>query len=118
LTIRRQYGLSSFRSSRAPLIEPWESLLFQPDVQLTANVTKLSENVNPEIDRYRYNRDYDNQNDKQWRYLGSPLPKNIKNDSVCDSDDDSSEKKSPQKEIVWKNNFIHDVFTPPTSAGI
>ena len=85
---------------------------------LTANVTELSENVNPEIDRYRYHRDYDNQDDKQWRYLCSPLPKNIKNGSVCDSDDDSSEEKSPQKEIVWKKNSIHDVFTPPASAGI
>ena len=93
-------------------------VIFQPDVLLIANVTKLSENVNPEIDRYGYHRDYDNQDDKQWRYLCSPLPKNIKNDSVCDSDDDSSEEKSPQKEIVWKNDFKHDVFTPPTSAGI
>ena len=85
---------------------------------MIAGLTNVSENVNPEIDRYGYHRDYDNQDDKQWRYLCSPLPKNIKNDSVCDSDDDGSEEKSPQKEIVWKNKFTYHDFTPRASAAI
>ena len=61
-------------------------------------LAKLLENVNPEIDRHRYHRDYDNQDDKQWRYLCFPTPNNVKNNSVCDSDDDSSDNKRSHKE--------------------
>ena len=38
-------------------------------------------------------------NDKQWRYLCFPTPNNVKNNSVCDSDDDSSDNKRSHKEV-------------------
>ena len=62
-------------------------------------LAKLPENVNPEIDRHRYHRHYDNQDDEQWRYFCFSTPDNIKLNSICDSNDDSSDNKSSDKEV-------------------
>jgi hypothetical protein len=71
----------------------------------------LPENVNPEIDRNRYHRYNDDQDDEQWRYLCFFTPYNIKNNSIGDSNDDGSDNKSPHKEVDHG-------FTPYASALI
>jgi hypothetical protein len=57
--------------------------------------------VNPEIDRHRYHRDYDNQDDEQWRYLCFSTPNNVKNNSIRDCDDDGSNDKTSHKEVHY-----------------
>jgi hypothetical protein len=63
--------------------------------------------VNPEIDRHSYHRDYDNQDDEQWRYLCFSTPDNIKKNSIYDSNDDGSDNKSSHKEV--DHGFIPSV---------
>ena len=55
--------------------------------------------MNPEIDRHRHHRDYDNQDDEQWRYLCFSTPDHIKNNSICDSNDNGTNNKSSHKEV-------------------
>ena len=74
-------------------------------------LTKLPENVNPEIDRHRYHRDDDNQDDEQWRYFCFSTPDAIKNNSICDSNDDGSDNKSSHKKVDHG-------FTPHASVFI
>jgi hypothetical protein len=71
----------------------------------------LLENVNPEIDRNGYHRNNNDQDDEQWRYLCFSTPDNIKNNSICDSNDDGSDNKSSHKEVDHG-------FTPYTSVLI
>jgi hypothetical protein len=62
-------------------------------------LTKLLENVYPEIDRngyYHYNNDQD---DEQRRYLCSSASDDIKNNSICDGNDDRSDNKSSRKDV-------------------
>jgi hypothetical protein len=59
----------------------------------------LLENVNPEIDRNGYHRYNNDQDDEQWRYLCFSAPDNIKNNSICDSNDDGSDNKRSHKEV-------------------
>jgi hypothetical protein len=69
----------------------------------------LLENVNPEINRNGYHS-YDNdQNDEQWRYLCPSTLDNIKNNGICDSNDDGNDNKSSNKEVDHG-------FTPYASA--
>jgi hypothetical protein len=62
-------------------------------------LAKLPENVNPQVDRHRNHRDNNNQDDEQWRYLCFSTPDNVKNNSICDSDDDGSDNKRSHKEV-------------------
>jgi len=72
---------------------------------------EVDHGVNPEIDRHRYHRDYDNQDDEQWRYFCFSTPDTIKNNSIGDCDDDGSDNKSPHKEVDYG-------FTPYASVLI
>ncbi|MGZ8886161.1 MAG: hypothetical protein ACXW1O_06295 [Halobacteriota archaeon] len=67
--------------------------------------------MNPEIDRNGYHRYNNDQDDEQWRYLCFSIPDNIKNNSICDSNDESSDNKSSHKEVDHG-------FTPYASALI
>ncbi len=62
-------------------------------------LTKLLENVNPEIDRNGYHRYNNDQDDEQRRYLCSSAPDNIKNNRICDGNDDGSDNKSSHKDV-------------------
>jgi hypothetical protein len=64
---------------------------------------RLLENVNPEVDRNGYHRNNNGQDDEQWRYLCFSAPDNIKNNGICDSNDDGSDNKSSHKEV--ENGF-------------
>jgi hypothetical protein len=71
----------------------------------------LPENVNPEIDRNGYHGYNNGQDDEQWRYFCFSTPDNIKNNSICDSNDDVSDNKSLYKEV-------HRCSTPYTSVVV
>ncbi|MGZ5563229.1 MAG: hypothetical protein ACXWEM_05270 [Halobacteriota archaeon] len=66
--------------------------------------------MNPEIDRNGYHRYNNDQDDEQWRYLCFSIPDNIKNNSICDSNDESSDKSSHKE--------VDHGFTPYASALI
>jgi len=70
-------------------------------------LVKLPENVNQEIDRHRYHRHYDNQDDERWRYFCFSTPDNIKLNSIGDRDDDGSDDKSSHKKV--DHGFIPSV---------
>jgi hypothetical protein len=72
-------------------------------------LAKVLENVNPEIDRNGYHRYNNDQDNEQWRYLCFSTPDNIKNNSICDSNDDGSDDKRSHKEVDHG-------FTPCISA--
>jgi hypothetical protein len=55
--------------------------------------------VNPEIDRNGYHRNNNDQDDEQRRYLCPSTLDNIKNNGVCDSNDDGSDNKGSYKEV-------------------
>ena len=63
-------------------------------------LTKLLENVNPEIDRNGYHRYNNDQDDEQRRYLCSSAPDNIKNNRICDGNDDGSDNKTSTKTLT------------------
>ena len=107
---RRIVSVTSTRKTSAPFE-------FQPDA-LTATLTKVSENVHPEIDRDRYHRDNNDRDDDQWGYSCPSVPDRIKYSRVCERDDQRNDDEGSQKGIVWKNDFTRHGLTPPTSAVI
>ena len=55
--------------------------------------------MNPEIDRNRYHRYNDDQDDEQRRYFCFLTPDTIKNNGIGDSNDDGSDNKRSHKEV-------------------
>lgn len=97
-------------NQRTPVVAPFATNHFVSRYRCLA---KLPENVNPEIDGYRYHRHYDNQDDEQWRNFCFSTRDTIKNNSICDSNDDGSDDKSPHKEVDGR--FTSPRYLPPES---